>query len=212
MINIKLFVGVLVGTFLIVGLSAFGLSKMSRDQERVNKETVEDLDTGTSWIKENGVTKVTVVEFACLQCSACRSAHPISLKLRQMDGVKYVWRFFPLVNTHKNAYAASKATETARKMGNGWEMADLLFEKQSEWSDSNNFEDVVVSYAENLDLDRDEFIKIYNSSEVEDQIKIDMALVTKLRLNGTPTFFVNGKLTSSNFVLSEVEKLLNDNK
>lgn len=211
MFNVKLFTGVIVGTLLIVGLSAFGLSRMSQDSEIVSS-TNEDLVSGAGWITGDENAEVIVVEFACLQCSACKTAHPISSKLRQMDGVRYVWRYFPLVNIHKNAYVAAKVAETAQKMDKGWEMNDLLFEKQSEWSDSNSFVDLAVSYAQSLGLDKDEFLQIYNSSEVENQIKTDTALATKLRLNGTPTFFVNGKLTSTSFVLTEVEKLLNENK
>ena len=207
----KLVVGVLGGSLLLIALAAFGLSKMASGESGL-EVSVEKLVEGAEWIDGDESVKVTVVEFACLQCSACRAADPISIKLRQMEGVRYVWRYFPLTATHKNALVAAKAAEAAYKLDKGWEMADLLFEKQSEWSDKDDFFGLAVSYASDLGLDGDSFTQMYNSAEVEEQIGKDRALVGRLKIKGTPTFFVNGKLTASSFVISEVEKLLSESE
>src|SRR5581483_190972 len=88
-------------------------------------------------------TKVTIIEFADFQCPACGQAHP-ALKqiLEEYKGkVTFIYRHFPLPQ-HQNAILAAKASEAAGEQGKFWEMHDMLYEKQNEWSESNNAEEI----------------------------------------------------------------------
>jgi len=155
--------------------------------------------------------KVTVVEFADLQCSACKQAEVVVQELKQMNGVRYVYRHFPLLTIHKNAWRAALAAEGAKKAGKGWEMVELLFEKQEDWAESSNFDEKAVEYAKELGLDEVEFEKILKQVQddgVEDQVVKDNALANELKLGGTPTFFVEGEQVASSFVLTRVKEIL----
>ena len=149
-----------------------------------------------------------MVEFADLQCSACRQGELVAKELRQMDGVRYVFRYFPLLTIHKNAWKAAKVSEVAKKMDKGWEMVGLLFDEQEAWAESNNFDEMAMEYVKDLGLDEVEFGDLYNGKEVEEQIVKDSALANELKLGGTPTFFVEGEQVAMSFVLTRVKELL----
>jgi protein-disulfide isomerase len=207
--NLKVVIGVMVGGLLLVGGMVFGLSKMEGEQAGLDVE-VEKLVDGAGWVIGGEDYKLTVVEFSDLQCPACKQSKYVYRGLKEMDGVRYVYRHLPLVTIHKNAWVAAKATEAAKEMGKGWEMVDLLFAKQEEWSGGDDFEDRLNDYAILLDLDVDELMSFYKDKDLEDQIVRDAALADELKLPGTPTFFVEGEQVAANFVLGKVEGLLKE--
>jgi protein-disulfide isomerase len=112
------------------------------------------------------------------------------------EDLNIVYRHFPLIEVHKNALPAAKAAEAAAKQGKFWEMHNLLFEKQEEWGQDSNALDKFISYAEGLGLDVELFKSDFDSKEVQDRIAADMASGDSLRVNATPTFFLNGNKVS----------------
>lgn len=219
-----MFLGVGLGSLVLVGVMVWGLTKMGGEQGGLNVE-VEKLVDGAGWIKETCSTseqtpsgsvsdekhcdyKVTVVEFSCLQCPACKQSKYVYEELKSMEGVRYVFRHLPLLAIHKNAWVAAKAAVAAKEMGKGWEMMDLLFEKQEDWAESNDFDEKVIEYVKELGLDEVEFIAFYKGENIENQIVLDNALVAELKLGGTPTFFVEGEQVAASFVLTKVNEIL----
>ena len=81
--------------------------------------------------------KVTLIEYADFQCPACATYYPIvkELKEKYPEDLRVVFRHFPLITIHKNAFPSAIAAEAAQEQGKFWEMHDILFEKQGEWSD-----------------------------------------------------------------------------
>jgi len=112
---------------------------------------------------------------------------------------------------HKNAAISARAVEAARQMGKGWEMVDLLFGKQEEWSAEKDMEARLVGFARELGLDETMFKEKLNSSETSTTVQTDINLGDQLRLSGTPTVFVNGEQISPDFVVAKVEELLKKN-
>jgi protein-disulfide isomerase len=204
--NWKMVVGVLLGTLLLVVLAAIGLSNTANKAQF----KVDDLVKGASWITVNGEPKVTVVVFSDLQCPACKEGEQVARELRQTEGVRFVFRHFPLTMIHKNSRFVALVTEAARNMGKGWEMVELLFEKQSEWSEVSGLEldKLIEVYVGELGLDVSKYKELLNQSGLEEQILVDEELGKSLKLSGTPTFFVNGKMVATNLVMVEVKKLL----
>ena len=207
MSNWKIILGAVFGSLVLVGVMVWGLTKMGDEQSGLNV-SVEKLVDGAGWVVGEEDYKITVVEFADLQCSACKQADPVAQQLRQMEGVRYVFRYFPLLTIHKNAWKAARVTEAAKKMDKGWEMMGFLFEKQEDWAESNDFDEKAMGYARELELDEVGLEVLYNSKEVESQIVKDNALANELKLGGTPTFFVDGEQVASSFVLSKVKEVL----
>lgn len=207
--NIKTILGVFAGSVLLVVLMAIGLSKVSGGASgKVKGVSVDELINGARWIKTTGEPKVTVVEFSDIQCPACKAAEPIALELRKTEGVRFVYRHFPLTTIHKNAWKGARAIEAARLTDKGWEMMMLMFEKQEEWADENNPDDLFAGYAQSLGLDEKNFKERMNGEETDKLVGEDSALGSRLQLSGTPTFFVNGEQVGSPYVLDKVRSLL----
>ncbi len=139
--------------------------------------------------------KVTLVEFGDFQCPACGSFEPI---VRQVladnkDTLKFSFRHFPLTQIHKNALLAAKASEAAALQGKFWEMHDILYDKQEEWGEALNAREFIMLYANTLKLDSKKFTADLDNKVLEDKILAEFKEGVKLGVQGTPTFFLNGK-------------------
>lgn len=206
--NWKTILGVFGASVVLVFLMAIGLSKLSFDGTGTIKVSVEQLVEGARWEKTTGENKVTVVEFSDIQCPACKASEPIAKELRQTEGVRFVYRHFPLLTIHKNAWKGGRALEAARLLDKGWGMMELMFDKQEEWADEGNPDEKFVAYAKSLGLDEKIFEEKYKSKETDELVGVDFSLGNRLQLSGTPTFFVNGEQVASPYVLAKVKELL----
>ena len=144
--------------------------------------------------------KVTLVEFGDFQCPACGTYEPI---LRQVladnkDTLKFSFRHFPLTQIHKNALLAAKASEASGLQGKFWEMHDILYDKQEEWGEALNARDFIMMYATTIKLDITKFKSDLESKSLEDKILAEYKEGTGLGIQGTPTFFLNGKKLEKN--------------
>lgn len=163
----------------------------------------------------NASSSVVIVEYSDFQCPACRTYYPIMRQIVTEFGSKIalVYRYFPLVEIHANAESSAQAAEAAAKQGKFWEMHDLLFEKQSEWENVSDVEPLYESYATLLGISIAQFRADYNSKDVIDFINAERANALKLGLQGTPTFFVNGKQienpTSADAFITIIQNAIN---
>lgn len=202
----KLILKVVLGSAVLIMVVIFGLSKMAGSNNTLSVDQGKLLE-GAKLVKESGETKVTVVNFSDMECPACKVAHEKLEGLTGTSGVKVVFRHFPL-SIHRYAPITARAVETARVMGKGWEMIDLLFSKQEEWSAEPKIEEKLIEYAVSLGLNGDDFRSQLNSAEVAGAVQQDVALGDSLRLMGTPTIYVNGEQVATDFVIAKVNDLL----
>ncbi len=140
--------------------------------------------------------KVVFTEFGDYQCPACGKYFPILRDqiLPQFNGqIKFVFLNYPLTSIHKNAQAGAQAAEAARLQNKFWEMHDKLYENQSEWTELDDPTPKFQQFAKDLGLNVDQFKKDYNSQQVKDIIAQNVALGDAFKIQGTPSFFVNGK-------------------
>jgi protein-disulfide isomerase len=114
------------------------------------------------------------------------------------EDLKFQFRHFPLTSIHPNAFLGSRAAEAAGKQGKFFEMHDLLYQNQEEWSTASNPTSVLESYASQLSLNIDQFKKDMTSSEVNAIINADLKAGQALGANSTPTFVLNGKKVEEN--------------
>jgi len=88
-------------------------------------------------IKGDATAKVMIVEFSDFQCPFCRQWTQTSMeKLEAQLGedVALAFLHFPITQIHPNAGNASVVALCAGEQGKFWEMHDLLFDRQAEWS------------------------------------------------------------------------------
>jgi protein-disulfide isomerase len=133
---------------------------------------------------------VTLVEYGDYECPYCGAAHLVLKKLMaQMgDGMRLVFRNFPLKQIHPYAMHAALAAEAAGGQGRFWEMHDMLFEHQQSLED-----EALVAYAGKLGLDVARFEKELEEGAYADRVREDFLSGARSGVNGTPTFFINGQ-------------------
>ena len=110
------------------------------------------------------------------------------------EGLRIVYRHFPL-SSHDKAQLATQAAEAAGLQGKFWEMHDLLFETQTEWSQSSvaDFQTWVIQQAGNLELDVDKFSQDLTSEALATLAKEAWETNAAMGMPGTPFLLVNGR-------------------
>jgi protein-disulfide isomerase len=132
---------------------------------------------------------VTLLEYGDFQCPYCGEAYPIVEEIQRIkgNGIRIVFRNFPLSGVHPNARNAAYAAEAAAKQGKFWEMYNVLFENQDKLKKNE-----LIDYAKELSLDIKQFEKDIKSEAVVSKVEDDFMSGVKSGVNGTPTFFING--------------------
>jgi len=146
-------------------------------------------------VKGNPDATVVLAEYSDFQCPACASFTPILKEIVDTygDQVRFEYHHFPLISIHPSAELAARVSEAAGAQGKFWEMHDLLFERQTSWSQNINPKNLFTSYAEELGLDIDKFNRDLNSKTVREAVQNDMREGRTLLINATPTFYLNGE-------------------
>jgi protein-disulfide isomerase len=133
---------------------------------------------------------VTLVEYGDFECPHCGAAHLVldELLARFAADVRLVFRHFPLTQVHPHAQRAAEAAEAAGAQGQFWEMHDVLFENQDALDDES-----LGGYAQDLGLDLVTFLRDLGAGVYAERVREDFMSGVRSGVNGTPTFFVNGR-------------------
>ena len=144
-------------------------------------------------LKGNPNGKITIVEFSDFQCPYCaQSVHTINqVQKKYGDKVRIAYKHFPLSN-HASARAAAKASLAAEKQGKFWAYHDVLMRRQAEWGAAPEPVIMFVDYARKLGLDAKLFKNDMSDPNFNIRIDRDVNLGNELKIQATPTFFVNG--------------------
>ena len=132
---------------------------------------------------------LTLVEYGDYQCPYCGAAYPVVKRLQKTLGkrLRFVFRNFPVTQSHPYALIAAEAAEAAALQDKFWEMHDLLYEQQTRLEP-----DIIPSWAKRIGLDLEKFESDIKRGVVEKRIKEDRQSGIRSGVNGTPTFYING--------------------
>ena len=149
----------------------------------------------TAHILGQGTKGVTLVEYGDYECPYCGQYYPTvkAVEAKYGDAIRLQFRNFPLVQSHQNAFAAARAAEAAGLQNKFWEMHDALYVNQNQWANSRTPTQIFDAYATQLKLDLPKFKQDYASIKVNDIINADTAAGTKLNVQGTPSYYLDGK-------------------
>lgn len=168
--------------------------------------------SASDWTQGDPKSKVTLIEYSDFQCPACAYYYSfVKAIVGEFGGhMLFVYRIFPLRTIHPNSQIASQAAEAAGIQGKFFEMHDLLFTNQSEWSPqpSDEVTDFFVKYAQQLNLDLNQFVADMNSRKVIDQVNKDYDRAINAGLSVTPTFFLNGVKINNPRALEDFRTLI----
>lgn len=167
--------------------------------------------TLTQHIEGQGKAGITLVEYGDYECPFCGQYYPIvkQIEAQYDQQIFFQFRNFPLTSLHPNAFAGARAAEAAGLQNKFWQMHDLLYQTQTQWSGSPDPTGFFNQYATQLGLNLSRFKADYASSTVNDLVSADMAEGNKLNVQGTPTFFLDGKQISVNESLGSFQTLIN---
>ena len=206
--NLPLLIGTLILTSVLIGGVALLFSNSGSTKTVNQAQVVGD----ARHVQGPDTAKVTVVEFGDFQCPACKATEPIVQQLLTTHGkeIRFIFRQFPLTQVHPNAQRSAQVAEATTSFGKFWQMHDLLYETQDDWGDlkANEAQAKFDSYVEKLKIDKNEFKKKIDSQETNDKITTDVSDATKINVDGTPTFYVNGQKTLAPQLISTVESFL----
>ncbi|HYW73163.1 MAG TPA: thioredoxin domain-containing protein [Pyrinomonadaceae bacterium] len=139
---------------------------------------------------------VVVEEYGDYQCPPCGQLYPELKQIEKEYGsqVQIVFHHFPLMKIHKNALLAAHAAEGARNQNKFWEMHDLLYRNQKEWSEQSDPRPIFENYAKQLSLNLDAFDRDLVSNVIDQKISADIQRGTSQGVTGTPTVFLDSRL------------------
>jgi protein-disulfide isomerase len=135
---------------------------------------------------------LTLEEFGDYQCPPCGN---LAEPLRQLEQdfspkLRIIFRNFPL-SVHAHAREAALAAEAAGLQGKFWEMHDLLFRQQSDWSQAADARKLFTAYATLLGLNVERFKKDMEGQETQARVDADHAQGSSLGVKNTPTIFLD---------------------
>lgn len=186
--NYKLFKSVPL-LLLIISVGSLLLTGCSGDSEN---------DAASSDSSSQTAQMVEILKYSDFQCPACRNFVPMEEQLKREFGdmVQITYKHFPL-NGFQYSRLAAHSAEAAREQGEFQEMHDLIFENQAEWS-RGSARDYFERYAEQLNLDMEQFRADVESEEIAERVENDRQEGIRRTVTSTPTFFVNGRKLQQN--------------
>lgn len=202
----KVFIAILFLTVSIIGVAVFLFSKPETSYSRGDMLPQETITKG------NTKAAVYLVEYSDFQCPACKVVKPYidELMAEYKENIVFGYRHFPIYTKHAFSQKAALFAEAAGRQNKFWEMYDYLFENQEVLSDNTLWQGV-----EKLELDKATFEKDLEDPSLKDKISRDVESAKKFGVNGTPTFFLNGKkltLTSYDDLKKSVKQAIIENK
>jgi len=200
----------------VVNGSARGISQdetfyLSLDGSKIVRGTVYDIKQ-SPFTKELGILKntpdepwlgtpgapVVMVEFSDYQCGYCREeAKTLRANLLKTypKEVQFYFREFPLDQLHpwaRSAAIAGRCVLKARREA-FWDFHEWIFDKQREIT-VDNLKLKFVEWAQSKSLDVLQLNRCLDERATEGDIDRNVAEAKALRLNSTPTMFINGRM------------------
>ncbi len=141
-------------------------------------------------VKGPANAKVTIVEFSDFQCPYCQRALPIlsAVMGKYPNDVKLVYKHFPLNSIHPNAQKAAEASECAKDQNKFWELHDWMFANQGSLDVAS-----LKAAAQSLSMNVEVFNACLDGGSKAPIVNKDLQDGSSLGVQGTPTFFVNGR-------------------
>ncbi len=153
-------------------------------------------------VRGNANAKFTVIEYADFQCPYCAQFQQAMSALMKEADVRWVYRHFPLKN-HPLAQKAAEASECAGEQGKFWEYSDALFALKTPMT-----EKTFLDEAHALNLDWLAFNMCLNTGKYAKAVEAQLQEGQSKKIQGTPTFYLNGKRFDGFVPLDDLRKMM----
>ena len=162
-----------------------------------------DIATGDLEGRGPAGAPVTIVAFSDYECPYCKRAEETveAVIAAYPEKIRYFHRDFPL-EFHANARPAAEAARCANAQGKFWPYRTALFASQ------NLTQERLLAIAEETGVDRTKFDECLASDQFVSAIDKDVTDGAGVGVNGTPAFFVNGRMLSGAQPLEAFKELI----
>jgi len=150
------------------------------------------LDTSASPTRGTPGAPIELVEFTDFECPFCVRAESVLKQVLDAygDRIRLVYRAFPLP-IHSNARPAAEAAACASEQDKFWPYHDRLFAEAGKLSDAD-----LKKAAVDLGMNAERFNACVDEHRYKAVVEADQQAGNEAGVNGTPAFFVNGRLLS----------------
>ena len=157
-------------------------------------------------LQGNPNAAIVLLEYGDFECPHCRRAYPIIQKIQRhfKDDLCFVFRSFPLTQSHPHAEHAAEAAEAADQHGKFWEYHDRLYENQHALDDAS-----LSIYADELGIPVEQFDEAIATGAFKDMVQQSFMSGVESGVNGTPSFFVNGSRYDGSWDYEDFSAYLN---
>ena len=148
---------------------------------------------------------VTLIEYADYECPYCQQIQPALEKLETeyKDKIAFAYKDLPLP-MHPHAQKAAEAAQCAGVQDKYWDYHDYLLK-------SNQLDlPQLKEAARTLKLDAQAFDQCLDSGQRANSIKATLDEATQLGIQGTPSFFLNGRFFSGNMPYDQLRQMVED--
>lgn len=183
---------------IMLSLGAFGTALNDMNQKVANSVKdvdlknlkVADLLPPASKMKGNADAKVTIIEFADVNCEACRQIHPTVQQLFDLGQgrLRLGFRHLPLFEKtgHESSVVFAVIADFAATEGKFWDYLETCFEESNAERVKSN--DGLLEIASEVGLDMKGVAKAIETDSPT--VLDDLGLCDRLGINATPTFIV----------------------
>ena len=173
--------------------------------EQMLANPLQDAVAAHSPVWGNATAPITIIKYSDFECPFCARGADVVKQLQAKYGpekIRIAYKHLPL-GFHKNARPAALAAQAANNQGKFWEFAEGLFANQQNLNDAT-----YTKLAKDLGLDLKKFDADRKSAEAAKQVDADMADATRLNIQGTPNFLVNGVLVPGAQPVEQFEAII----
>ena len=197
----------LTGLTLLAGFSPLRLiaEAMAQNASDVAKpQSLPDMALGPA------SSPVTITEYASMTCSHCANFNEtvfpkIKSEFIDTGKIRYVFREFPL---DIKAAAGSMLARCIAKddAGKYFAVVDMLFKQQSDWVLKNTTE-TLIRIGKQAGMTQQAVEECLKDQKLLDKIAADQKFANEvLKVNSTPTFFINGEMIKGETSFEEFDK------
>lgn len=180
-----------------------GLRKLATEPPPLLGEPVK-LSIDGDPVKGPANARVTVVEFSDFQCPFCaKAAVEVNLVVQKFpNDIRVIFKQFPL-DSHSHAALAGEASLAAQAQGKFWEMHDKMYANFHAIS-----RDHILVWAKEIGLDVERFRADLDGHKYAARVKAEEQEGEKAGVEGTPTFFIDGRKLNASFDVATVTPLI----
>lgn len=177
----------------------------SLPQKLINAFIAPPQVSPTDKVRGNANSKNTVIVYTDFQCPFCAQLHNTMNSVIKTSDTRWIMRHFPS-QKHPLAAKAAEASECSGEQGKFWEYSDALYQVSETLVEQN-----LLAIAVNLGLDKRKFESCLNSGKFQSHVLGQVQEGKKLRVDATPTIFINGKRFLGAMSSKELHKIVGGN-